>query len=500
MKSITRVGGEFVGFSSDAPATMVGAQGGVGALMMDKAGFVRHDTCEFHASARLLAIIDALWPAQMNVPSVSQFVYLLWYILNDDWELFRGRIVRFLNGPPDAGRAALLMRFSGRSDAERLNEALETLKKPEKPNVLRWNTLADIILFAPLYLEALQSALDEERVNAGANAPTGSIPAMCAQGLKWSGSPKLLALVSMAHEFVVDVWQPADKLIALDDTHYDTHYGVRGCFKTFSRPSRVLDVLMQIESRLDNVRALASFDGVVNAFGQHQEPEVVRLYKHLYSLSRASVLRNSGRYLSGVHLLGGLADPDFAPVVFEALAHWKKKSGRPPLRTDKGRRLEKALSECMPLVQDAAVEFFDTFLGGGNWSEIRKLVGALPNVASFVSSITDASEQGAFVARTLRSWRAALSHTQPVEKTFLDWDHQARGDGASNRASCAAVSGGTPCLVNRVLTVLPVLCSNRVIAAHYDLLVAKCNENQTAPSRRGRVNLEKRVVAFYRRR
>ncbi len=252
-----------MGFSSDAPVTMVGVRGGVGALLMERAGFVRHDTCEFHASARLLAVINSVWPPQMNVPSVSQYVYLLWYILNDDWELFRGRIVRFLNGPPDAGRAALLMRFSGRSDAERLNEALETLKKPEKPNVLRWNTLADIILFAPMYLEALQSALDEERVNAGANAPTGSIPAMCAQWLKWSGSPKLLALVSMAHEFVVDVWQPADKLIALDDTHY----GVRGCFKTFSRPSRVLDVLMQIESRLDNVRALASFDGVVNAFG-----------------------------------------------------------------------------------------------------------------------------------------------------------------------------------------------------------------------------------------
>ena len=47
MKSITRVGGEFVGFSSDAPATMVGAQGGVGALRMDKAGFVRHDIVKF---------------------------------------------------------------------------------------------------------------------------------------------------------------------------------------------------------------------------------------------------------------------------------------------------------------------------------------------------------------------------------------------------------------------------------------------------------------------
>jgi hypothetical protein len=37
--SLTRVGGEFVGFSSDAPVTMVGVHGGLGTLMMQKAGF-----------------------------------------------------------------------------------------------------------------------------------------------------------------------------------------------------------------------------------------------------------------------------------------------------------------------------------------------------------------------------------------------------------------------------------------------------------------------------
>lgn len=63
VRHITSAGGEFVGFSTDAPATMVGVHGGVAALMMERVGYVRHDTCEFRASARLLAIIDALWPA-----------------------------------------------------------------------------------------------------------------------------------------------------------------------------------------------------------------------------------------------------------------------------------------------------------------------------------------------------------------------------------------------------------------------------------------------------
>jgi hypothetical protein len=179
--------------------------------------------------------------------------------------------------------------------------ALHKLKKPEKPIVLRWNTLADCILFTPLYMEALQFALDEERVNAGSNAPSGSIPAMCAQWIKWSGSSKLRALLSMAVEFIVDVWRPADKLIALRDLDYDVH----GCFKTFSRPMRVLNLVMQIEARLGDVNSLPSFSVVLEAFGMEQVAEVEKLYKHMYSLARASVLRNSGRYLSGVHLFGG---------------------------------------------------------------------------------------------------------------------------------------------------------------------------------------------------
>jgi len=69
-ETLIAAGGQFVGIASDAPPTMIGGIGGVGTLLMDKAGmFLRHDTCEFHASARLLAIIDLLWPPQMNIPS-----------------------------------------------------------------------------------------------------------------------------------------------------------------------------------------------------------------------------------------------------------------------------------------------------------------------------------------------------------------------------------------------------------------------------------------------
>lgn len=441
VKSITRVGGEFVGFSSDAPATMVGAQGGVGALMMDKAGFVRHDTCEFHASARLLAIIDALWPAQMNVPSVSQFVYLLWYILNDDWALYRGRMVKFVTDSTSASAEALLSRFAGSDVEAKRIAACAELTKPDKPNSLRWNTLADIILFVPRYFEALRSALEEERINGGTNASAGSIPAMCCQWVKWSGSDKLCALLSMASEFVSAVWQPADALIALPDRDY----GVSGCFKTFSRPRRVLDVLMQIEARLANPRAVPSFQTVLDAFGEGQSAEVVKLFTHMYSLARASVLRNSGRYLSGVHLFGGLADPEFAPVVFEALAHWLNKDDAPVVRTPTGARLEKALIDSAGDLQPIVQEFFDLLIDDGDmgWGAVGELVNLLRrDRRAFVSKIMHVDAADDFVTCTLRSWRAALSHTQSVEKTFLDWDHQARGDGGMKKKATEPAGKG----------------------------------------------------------
>ncbi len=438
VKSFTAVGGEFVGFSSDAPATMVGAQNGVAALLMDKAGFVRHDTCEFHASARLLAIIDALWPAQMNVPSVSQFVYLLWYILNDDWPVYRGRMIRFLSTDTSASAMSLLSRFSGDDVSVKRATACAELTKPEKPNTLRWNTLAEVIVFVPRYFEALRAALDEERINGGSNVSAGSIPAMCCQWVKWSGSAKLCALLSMAAEFVSAAWQPADAQIALPDNDYD----VPGCFKTFSRPRRVLDVLMLIEARLANPTDVPSFQTVVDAFGDDQSAEVARLFSHMYSLARASVLRNSGRYLYGLHLFGGLADPAFALVVYEALAHWLNKRDAPDARTTAGQRLEKALTESEGQLQAVAQDFFDALVDDTSWKALGKLMNVLRrDKAEFVSAIVNAPEDN-IVAYTLRSWRAALSHTQPVEKTFLDWDHQARGDGGTKRKATEPAGKG----------------------------------------------------------
>jgi hypothetical protein len=61
---------------------------------------------------------------------------------------------------------------------------------------------------------------------------------------------------------------------------------------------------------------------------------------------------------------------------------------------------------------------------------------------AFLSHIGDDGPKE-FVLDVLHSWKATLSNTQAVvEKTFLEWDHQSRGDGGSKRKATEAAGKG----------------------------------------------------------
>lgn len=429
---LEKAGGIFGGFSSDGAASMVGTYNGLGALMMQERR-IRHDTCEHYASARLLAVLDSLWPPVMNVPSVSQFLYMTWYILNSDWNLYRGRIIQYLKKEPRSkSLRALLRRFGDENPEKALAAALAGVKKPLKPNVLRWGTVADIIKFVPLYLEAIRFAFDLERNTVGAGAEVGSIAAICAQWIKWSGSSKLLVLLDLASEFVGLIWEPANKEIDL----LDSDFKLEGCFKVLSRPRRTLSLLMKVEHYLGNPSLLASFETVVSVYGQERHDEVVNMCTFMFQLSRSSILRNSGRYLSGIYLFGGFADPNFALFVFEAFSHWRDKAEKPLQRTEEGLRLEKALRESEDDV--AQREWLEELLQGPSWGRICNLVSILKkSKKTFIETIQEADESDSSIF-TLRTWMAALSHTRCVEKTFLDWDHQSRGEGGMKKKASVA--------------------------------------------------------------
>jgi hypothetical protein len=445
---LTKAGGIFGGFGSDAPATMVGSLNGVAAHVMAQVGYVRHDTCEFHASARVLAILEKVFPGQMNVPSTTQFWYLAWYILNSDWKLFRGRIVDYLKGDPSP---ALLGRFSGNNMKERVDAALEHLGKPDKPMAARWRTMADTMWFVDLYWEALQAAFESERQTGGVNAKPGSVAAMCNQWIKWSGSKKLRALCNVALEFVNDIWWPFEQLIGVDDEDF----GVAGCNRVHSRPRRVLEQLMLVEDRLADLQSLDSFSIVLAAFGEERRDEVVRLYRHLYQLTKESILRNSGRYLTGIHALGGLADPDFVPVIFEALSHFLGKRKK-PLQTAEGQRLLQCFLDAK--LGDAEREVFEQLIEGNCWKSVELLVAKVKESrGGFVAMIKQAPREN-HLLWTLRSWRAALSNTQRVEKSFLDFDHQTRGSGNSkSKATEPAGKGASTVTVESKVLVKSVM-------------------------------------------
>jgi hypothetical protein len=105
------------------------------------------------------------------------------------------------------------------------------------------------------------------------------------------------------------------------------------------------------------------------------------------------------------------------------------------------------------ILPDAASGIMDLFVHATLWKSVHKLIETLKKSRTqFVAMITN-PVQGDYVLETLSSWGAAFSHTQPVEKTFLDWDHQARGDSGGKRKATEP-SGKVASHVTRMSRVL----------------------------------------------
>jgi hypothetical protein len=195
---------------------------------------------------------------------------------------------------------------------------------------------------------------------------------------------------------------------------------------------RALRMLVGFETLREDahLRSLPTFAIVCEAFAEKGEDVIVVLFKQLYSLALDRVERSAGRYLSGVYLLGGIADPKFCPVIFEALV-------KPEHRTKFGLRLEKWISdhpltgyhksefakltsprflhEMMVLSKLAEPEvclddFEGRFIAEPDSENRKRLVDAIM-----------IAKEGSF-GFVLRSWRSCFSNTQPVELSFLTLD------------------------------------------------------------------------------
>jgi hypothetical protein len=447
-------GALFAGMSSDAPVTMVGKFNGVGELLSaNLERFLRHDTCEHHASACVARVVENMWPPQMNVPSVTQFCYLAWYLLNDNWTKARVLMIDELNKPEaemDDQVAAMLKREGGAMDVlsiEKLAEILiesRDLNKPDKPNSNRWGTQADMIDFVFRFSPLLAVIFDEIREFGGAGGGVpGSIEAMAGQWIKWHGSNKLRALMAMAHEFLA-LWRRHDEKISLPGQDIESH-----CYhKVFSRPLRALSLLLEMQEAQRQFRTFQSFSKMTKHFDGEEE-EVKQLYTQLYAMALDRVKRNHGRYLSGVYAYAAFGDPLSAGIAWEAFSHWKKHAKRPLQRTSEGKVLEQWLRDAD--LSERHQQAIDKLTNKQHLDEAWKLVQPLLSNGGrelseqqrfdYVASIR---RQDNPVSRQLCVWIAALSSTQPVEKTFLDYDNNVSSNSGGKKSKKSAPSGKAP--------------------------------------------------------
>jgi hypothetical protein len=448
-------GAQLHGVSTDAPATMVGDENGFGAVLSSRLErWIRHDLCEKHGAASVLRVLEAVWPAQMNVPGVCQLVFLAWYILNSDWDRFRTLMALELLKDRDEMdddvvkmidlRLLTSKRLFGDECAFLLQSDL--LNKPQKPVSTRWETLSSTLLFVYTFWPLLVVIFDDFRELKGANPPPMSIAVMCVQFVKWCGSEQLRSLLQMAAEFV-EMWTDFNSRIShdVDDFDSDVHHRVH------QRSGRALFFLMKIEKILQNLKSLPSFSAVQDSFQKDGVAAVVQLYTQLYELALDRVKRNFGRYLSGMYLLGGLADSEFAPIVLEALAGHLEADDYLELRTESGLRLEKWLDE-NPLEGLHKREFDRVTQTAEFWDETLDLVlkvepfevlatagrrvPVLPSAEGrrlFAHQIVSA-KSGSFCF-LLNSWRICQSNTQPVERSFLHMDQANRGGVGKGKAT-----------------------------------------------------------------
>ncbi len=156
--------------------------------------------------------------------------------------------------------------------------------------------------------------------------------------------------------------------------------------------------------------------------------------------------RNHVRYLSGVYAYTGFGDASSAEVVWEAFAHLKNHKENPRLHTRRGQRIEEWLragAEEMseqhkefakltnPQHMNAEFELVRPLLNGGRepTEEQRRV---------YVTSIRTSEN---LVAKQRRIWIPALSSTQPVEKTFLDYDNNVSRNSGGKKGKKSAPAG-----------------------------------------------------------
>jgi Ulp1 protease family, C-terminal catalytic domain len=424
--SLTEVGGHFLGIATDNPSTMSGRIGGLGVLVSQECErFIRHDLCEKHASANLIKVLDDIWPACMGVPSVGQMIYISWYILNSDWELFKAELERVIDSCEEEDEIGEMVMSWGGDDNSYLSfeeqkaKVKKRIVKPDKPTVSRWNTYPEMIKFVKNFWLGLRRVFYVHYTKKGKSS-SESLFARCWEWVEWSFSNQLRACFSIAVEYV-EFWEKHDKLIDVPDDLYN----FKSCFQVTRRPGRVVGLIIELESKLKkkNLRKFKTRKEVEKCFPNMTDVEIDRFYERLYEAALESVKRNGGRYLSGPYVVAGLGDPDICEKIFVALCKLKGKMNltafiKPSISNNPVVLLLLKWMENAVFGEYEKQEF-ELYLK--NLSGVQALVKLLKNKGrkKFVEEILTSKS---VLCEKLRELFCCFSNTQNVERTFQLFD------------------------------------------------------------------------------
>lgn len=428
-------GGIFCGIATDNTASMSGARGGVGVLLQQKLErFVRHDTCELHASASVIRVIENVWPSVKSRPSVTQFSFLTWYLFNCDWSLCRGYIVSLL----DAEDEVMLTRIKAHLHKVYPNLELHAaakelkcsgiLRKPEKPSSTRWGTLAATMQYVFKYFDILVCVFHTIREKLGPGG-AGSFSAMCTEWLRWSGSKKLRAHLSFCVDFISNLWVQYDEPIySKDET-----WGFPNHFQVCCRPRRALDFLIAAEARRDMFTETASYNEMLVAYDRNKR-EVDAFIKNFYEIVCSRIRGNYGRYLTGIYLLCGLGDPYFASHCWQTFLSWKGLKFRAETirkMSPQALRLKTEMESSFSNLDEHHRENLQSLLSKRFFEDAWKIVEIVWGktvsaevVKRFSDKILCESMEGNVAAKFLMNSRIHLSTTQSIEHTFSSYDNQ----------------------------------------------------------------------------
>jgi hypothetical protein len=311
---------KLAGFGSDNTVAMTGANGGVGVLLCKHFDvFLRHDTCQDHIHALLLAQFATVFGhPKMDTIGVLQWLYLLWYICNKDWPAVRTAILRVLkeryaNDADNLGADLEPPSLDGEDDEEAdhsMPGQPPRVTKVKKPSLLRWDSYRRCALWAQQLLPVLKDAFTLIWSHAR-EVPEGSLAALSLQWLDWARSEQLQAQFAVFLDWC--------KLLAPFSTmlHTTTPHGFDGQFGAPVRLRWYIELNTVLDRWREQPTTFPSYKCFLNLYNEDGSSA-------WQSLAVNAEDRLEGNLLytwCGIYALDAAADPVVAPRVVEALVH-----------------------------------------------------------------------------------------------------------------------------------------------------------------------------------